>query len=129
MSERVTDTVELRTYLAIIWRRIWILALVVGVVALYAGYQYYHLRKTACALTTYHTQVIVLVGLHATTKGDQNTSDSVTVSGTLADALVTGPMLTSKEFTSAVSGQINQDMSVIQQKFGVNPDLGDWQNS
>lgn len=120
---------ELRTYLAIVWRRIWILALVVGVVALYAGYQYYHLRKTAGALTTYHSQVIVLVGLQPTAKGNSSASDNVTVSGIIADALVTGPMLTSKEFTSAVSGQINQDMGVIQQKFGAHPDLGDWQNA
>src|SRR6266536_1702521 len=53
---------ELRAYWTIIWRRIWIVALIVGVVALYVGYQYYHLRKTPGALTAYKSDVTNQIG-------------------------------------------------------------------
>lgn len=126
--ERVEHKVELRAYWTIIWRRIWLVALVVGVVALYVGYQYYHLRKTPGALKAYSSDITIQIGLQATSKGDQNNANYVVVSEALADALATGPILTSHEFDSDVSNQISQDMNQIQLRYGTNPDLGDWQN-
>jgi len=120
--------VELRTYWTILWRRIWIVALVVGVVALYVGYQYYHLRKTPGALKAYSSNTTIQIGLQATSKGDQNNANYVTISEALADALATGPILTSNEFDRDISNQIGQDMSLIEQRYGANADLGDWQN-
>lgn len=120
---------ELRTYWSIIWRRIWVVVVIVGVVALYAGYQYYHLRKTPGALKAYSSSITIQVGLLSTPNGDPNTADYVTVSEALADTLVTGPILSSHEFDQAVSNQIGQDMSQITQRFGANADLGDWQNA
>src|SRR3984893_15284901 len=103
--------VELRTYWAIIWRRIWVIALVVGVVGLYVGYQYYHLSKTPGALKAYSSAVTIQVGLQATTKGDTNNANYVMVSEALADALVTGPILNTREFDTAISKQIGRDMN------------------
>jgi hypothetical protein len=121
--------VELRTYWTIIWRRIWVIALVVGIVALYVGYQYYHLRKTPGALKAYSSNITIQIGLQPTGNGDTNSANYVTVSEALADALVTSPIFTSHEFDTDISNQIAQDMSVIQQRYGANADLGDWQNS
>lgn len=120
---------ELRTYWTIIWRRIWVVALIVGVVALFVGYQYYHLRKTPGALKAYSASTTIQIGLQPTNSGDQNSANYVTVSEALADTLVTGPILTSHEFGTAISNQIAQDASLIQQRYGPNPDLGDWQNA
>lgn len=127
--ERAGSIVELRTYWSIIWRRIWVVALIVGVVALYVGYQYYHLRKTPGALKASSSAITIQVGLQSTTKGDPNNADYVTVSEALADTLTTGPILTSHEFDQAISDQIGQDMSLIDQRFGANADLGDWHNT
>ena len=102
---------------------------IVGVVALYAGYQYYHLRKTPGALKAYSSTITIQVGLLSTSKGDPNNADYVTVSEALADTLTTGPILTSHEFDQDVSNQIGQDTSLITRRFGANADLGDWQNA
>jgi capsular polysaccharide biosynthesis protein len=118
--------VELRAYWTIIWRRAWLVALVVGVVALYVGYQYYHLRKTPGALIVYSSNVTVQIGLAGSPNG---AADNVVVSEALADAMSTSPILSSKEFDSEVSRQIALDMPQIEQRFGANPDLGDWQNT
>ena len=118
---------ELRSYSLILWRRIWIIALVVGIVALYAGYQYLHLRSTPEALKAYQSSVSLRIGLEATSHStDQLYSDYVTTSSALADELVNGPVLTSPEFTTQVSQQIQTDLGQIQQRFGPNADLGDW---
>ena len=121
---------ELRAYWTIIWRRAWLVALVVGVVALYVGYQYYHLRRTPGALTAYSSDVTIQIGLAGSPNG---AADNVVVSEALADAMSTspipGPILSSKEFDSEVSRQIALDMPQIEQRFGANPDLGDWQNT
>ena len=119
---------ELRTYWTIIWRRIWVVALVVGIVTLYVGYQYYHLRKIPGALKAYSSNTTIQIGLQPTSNGDTNSSNYVIVSEALADAMVTGPILTSHEFDTAISNQIAQDMTEIQQRYGANADLGDWQN-
>ena len=120
---------ELRTYWTIIWRRIWVVALVVGIVALYVGYQYYHLRKTPGAFKTYSSNITIQIGLQPTSNGDTNSANYVIVSEALADAMVSSPILTSHEFDTAISNQIAQDISELQQRYGANADLGDWQNS
>ena len=119
---------ELRTYWTIIWRRIWVVALVVGIVTLYVGYQYYHLRKTPGALKAYSSNITIQIGLQPTSNGDTNSANYVIVSEALADSMASGPILTSYEFDTAISNQITQDMSEIQQRYGANADLGDWQN-
>ncbi|HLX56808.1 MAG TPA: hypothetical protein VKR83_07270 [Ktedonobacteraceae bacterium] len=120
---------ELRTYWSIIWRRIWVVVLVAGVVALYVGYEYYHLHKTPGALKAYSSSITIQVGLESTTKGDTNNADYVTVSEALADTLATGPILSSHEFDQDISDQISQDMGLIEQRYGPNADLGDWHNA
>jgi len=119
--------VELRAYWTIIWRRIWLVVLIVGVVALYASYQYYHLRKTPGALIAYSSSITIQVGLQASTSA-AGPGDDVSVSESLADALVSGPILSSKEFDTQVSKQISSDMSLIEQRYP-HPDLGDWQST
>lgn len=121
------DAVELRSYAKILWRYIWLIALIVGVVALYSGYQYYKLRKTAGALTGYSSTISLQIGLSATSKGDPNPADNVTVSEALADTLVLGPVLSSREFCGDISHQVGLDMSQIQQRYP-NADLGNWQD-
>ncbi|HEY0757445.1 MAG TPA: hypothetical protein VGD98_26060 [Ktedonobacteraceae bacterium] len=118
---------ELRSYAKIIWRYIWLIILIVGLVALYSGYQYYKLRKIPGALSGYSSSISFQVGLVATTRGDPNPADNVTVSEALADSLVQGPVLSSREFCNDISHQIGQDMSEIQQHYP-NPELGNWQD-
>lgn len=122
------DAVELRSYAKIIWRYIWLIVVIVGLVALYSGYQYYKLRKTPGALMGYNSTISLQIGLTATTRGDPNPADNVTVSEALADTLVLGPILSSREFSSDISHQIGQDMSLIQQRYP-NSDLGDYQDA
>lgn len=119
---------ELRAYWSIILRRIWVIALVVIVVSLYSGYQYYKIRKTPGALHAYQSSVTLLIGLQASTKITGNYSDYVSVSESIADAFTTGPTITSSKFAKQVYDQVNVDMPQIKQKFGANPDLGDLAN-
>lgn len=119
--------VELRTYAKIIWRYIWLVVLIVGVVAAYSGYQYYKLRKTPGALTAYNSNISIQIGLVATTRGDPNPADNVTVSEALADTLVSGQVYEYKSFCQDISHQIGQDMNQIQQLYP-NADLGNWQD-
>jgi len=122
--------VELRAYWSIILRRIWVIALVVVIVSLYSGYQYYKIRKTPGALHAYQSNVTLLIGLQASSNitNHSNYSDYVSVSESIADGFTTGPTLTSASFDKQVYTQVNADMSQIQQKFGANPDLGDLTN-
>jgi uncharacterized protein involved in exopolysaccharide biosynthesis len=121
--------VELRTYWTIIWRRIWVIALVFGIVALYVGYSYYHLRKTQGALKSYSSTVSVQIELLPSAMVNSSNADNESVTSLLADSLTTGPILQSNEFDQDVIHQISQDMSAITQKFGANADLGNWQNN
>lgn len=121
---------ELRTYSTIIWRRIWLVALIPAIVALYIGYQYNHSRHTPGGLTAYRSSITFQIGLEATTNGiDPNYADNLTVSDMLAETLVAGPILTSHEFTTQVSHQIDLDMNQIVQRYGPSPNLGDWHNT
>lgn len=121
---------ELRAYWSIMLRRIWVIALVVIVVALYSGYQYYKIRKTPGALHVYQSNVTLLIGLQASSKitDHSNYSDYVSVSESIADAFTTGPTITSSKFATQVYNRVNADMPQIKQKFGANPDLGDLAN-
>jgi capsular polysaccharide biosynthesis protein len=117
--------VELRHYGAILLRRLWIIVLVVGVVLLYAGYQYYALSKTPGALTAYQSNISLQVGLQANAhSSDQFYADYQSVAEAQADELVTGPVLTSPEFTAQVLRQVQADSDQIAQRFGPNADLG-----
>lgn len=108
---------ELRTYARILWRYSWLIVLIVGVVAAYSGYQYYQLRKVAGALSGYSSSISLQIGLLASGKSDTNPADTMTVSEALADTLVSGPILSSREFCSDLSGQIGRDMSEILQRY------------
>jgi capsular polysaccharide biosynthesis protein len=120
--------VELRAYGAIIWRRLWLVVLVVAIVGIYVAYQGYHLLKTPGALKAYHSSITVQVGLQPAPRGVALTyTDDMNVAEALADALPA--VLTTPSFDSAVSQQIGQDMQQIQARFGNSADLGDWQNS
>jgi len=120
---------ELRAYWTIIWRRIWLVALIVGVVVLYIGYEYYHVGRHPGGLSEYQSTITYQIGLQASAKGtDPSYADNIAVSEALADTLVKGPILTSKEFDTQVSQQVGLDMSQIIQRYGPNPDLGNWQD-
>lgn len=115
---------ELLTYWKVIWRRLWLIVLIVGVIALYVGYEYYHLYKTPGALKAYSSNVTIQVGLQPIDPQVLSSADMVTVSESLADALTTGPILSSSTFDTQVNQQIQSDMSQITQKYGSNPNLG-----
>ncbi len=116
---------ELRTYWSIILRRAWVIVLVVGVVSLYAAYQYYHLRKTPGDLKVYQSSAVIQVGLQATTKlSDPNYADYITATETLSDVLTTSGIFTAPSFDNAVIQQIQADSHQIAQRYGANPDLG-----
>ncbi|HVB21990.1 MAG TPA: hypothetical protein VNG51_08600 [Ktedonobacteraceae bacterium] len=115
---------ELLTYWKVIWRRFWLIVLIVGVIALYVGYEYYHLYKTPGALKAYSSNVTIQVGLQPIDPQVLSSADMVTVSESLADALTTGPILSSSTFDTQVNQQIQSDMSQITQKYGSNPNLG-----
>jgi capsular polysaccharide biosynthesis protein len=101
----------------------------VGVVLLYTGYQYYTLSKTPGALTAYQSNISLQVGLQANThSSDQFYTDYQSVAEAQADELVTGPILTSPEFTTQVLRQIQADTDQITQRYGLNADLGNLNN-
>lgn len=120
---------EIRQYAAIIWRRAWLVVLIVGIMILYVGYEFYHLYKTPGALTGYSSNVTIEIGLRPSPNGlNASAADNVSVAETLADAMTLGPLLSSKAFDTQVSQQISSNMSAIEQKFGANPNLGSWQD-
>lgn len=121
---------EIRHYAAILWRRLWVIVLVVGIVLLYVGYQYYTLAKTPGTLKAYQSVITLQVGLQPTARSSNELySDYQTTSEALADEMITGPVLTSHEFTTQISRQIQADTAQITQRYGPTPNLGDWQNS
>ncbi|HTK10223.1 MAG TPA: hypothetical protein VL485_23835 [Ktedonobacteraceae bacterium] len=109
---------ELRAYWAIFVRRFWIIALIVGVVALYSAYQYYHLHKTPGALKAYQSTVTVRIGLlDSANPTDTNYADYVSASEALADEFTTGPVLTSPAFTQQIVQQIQSERALIAKRF------------
>ncbi len=101
------------------------IALVVGVVSLYAAYQYYHLRKTPGDLKAYQSSAVIQVSLQATSKlSDPNYADYITATETLSDVLTTSGIFTAPAFDNAVIQQIQTDTHLIAQHYGANPDLG-----
>ena len=120
---------ELRAYWAILVRRFWIIALVVGVVALYSAYQYYHLHKLPGALKTYQSTITIRIGLLDNPHpADHNYADYVSASESLADEFTTGPLFTSPEFTQQVVQQVQNDLPEITKRFP-GQDLGDIKNA
>ena len=116
---------ELRHYGTVLLRRLWIIVLVVGVVLLYVAYQYIALSKTPGALKAYQSNISLQIGLQANAHStDQFYTDYQSTSEALADELITGPLLTSPEFTTQVFRQIQTDSDQITQRFGPNADLG-----
>jgi capsular polysaccharide biosynthesis protein len=110
-------------------RHFWIIALIVGVVALYSAYQYYHLYKTPGALKAYQSTITLRIGLAASTQStNPNYADYLSASETLSDAFVNGPVLNSKEFATQVSQQIQADTDQITRRYGANADLGNVQD-
>lgn len=119
---------ELRIYGQILWRRIWIVALVVAVVGIYVAYQYYQSHKTQAATQNYRTAVSIRISLQSALHS-QSYSDYVNTSGTLADEFVGGPTLSSNTFATQVMQQVQNDMNTIKQRYGENPSLGDWKDT
>jgi capsular polysaccharide biosynthesis protein len=126
--EKGRTHVELRTYGKILWRRIWIIALVVGIVAIYVGYQYSAAHKPTDSNTTYQSTVDIRIGLQAPHTNSPTFTDYLTTSEALADELVTGPTLISTTFGTQVIQQIQNDMPTILDKYR-DPNLGNWHNA
>jgi capsular polysaccharide biosynthesis protein len=121
--------VELRTYGQVLWRRVWIIALVVGVVVIYVGYQYYTAHTSPEGNKLYHTTVDIRIGLQALPHSTNPTfTDYVTTSEALADEFTTGPTLTSTAFGQQVIQQIRNDMPTIMAHYH-DRSLGNWQNA
>jgi capsular polysaccharide biosynthesis protein len=105
-----------------------VVALVVGVVALYVGYEFYHEHKIANLLTTYSSNVTVQIGVQ--TQGEPaNVAVNTATAEAFADTLASGPIFASKEFDTQVSNQVAADTAEITQQYGAHPDLGNWQNA
>jgi capsular polysaccharide biosynthesis protein len=122
--------VELKAYLAVIRRRVWVIALVVVIAALLSGYEIYSSHTTSKLALTYTSAITLRVGLQAGgPTAAQNPEYDTTTSENLANQFATGPVLSSSEFDTQVTQQIAQDMSTIKQQFGTNPDLGNWQDT
>jgi protein tyrosine kinase modulator len=119
---------ELRIYGQILWRRIWIVALVIAVAGIYVAYQYYQSYKAETETKTYHTTVSIHIGLQSAIHA-QNYSDYVNTSGTLASEFATGPTLTSDTFATQVIQQVQHNMDSIKQRYGENTSLGDWKDT
>jgi capsular polysaccharide biosynthesis protein len=111
--------VELRAYAKIIWRYIWLIILIVGVVTAYSGYQYYKLRKISGAVVAYTSNITLQIGLVATTKSDPNPADDQSVAESLADTFVNGPILNSGYFAQDISAQIAKDPNAVEAKYNL----------
>ncbi len=115
---------ELRAYTKILWRRLWIVALVMGVVILYIGYDYFSSTTIFETAKTYQAAVSLRIGLPATAH-IQDSTEYTQITENLADELTTGPLLADSTFNSQVIQQIKNDKSAISDQFGANANLGD----
>jgi capsular polysaccharide biosynthesis protein len=128
--------VELRHYWSIIWRRIWIIALIVGIIAIYAGYQYYKLRQPEGGLKAYQSIVTIQIGLQAPNNSVITTSNATSnnisyyasTSEALADEFASDQVIKSSTFDRQVIQQIQADLQQDPQRYGANADLGSWQD-
>jgi capsular polysaccharide biosynthesis protein len=120
--------VELRTYGKILRRRIWIIAFVVGVVAIYVGYQYSAAHKPASSGTTYQSTVDIRIGLQDPHSNNPTFTDYLTTSEALADELATGPTFASTTFGTQIIQQIQHDIPTIIDKYH-DPNLGNWHDA
>jgi capsular polysaccharide biosynthesis protein len=110
-------------------RRLWVIIPVILIVALYSAYQYYHIYKTPGMLKEYQSATTLRVGLQADPhNSDKNYADYLSVSETLADTIVSAPIINSQAFATEISQQIQADMDQIRLRYGSQPDLGSWQN-
>ncbi|GHO91752.1 hypothetical protein KSF_018000 [Reticulibacter mediterranei] len=120
---------ELRAYWVIMKRRFWVIFPIILIVAFYAAYQYYHIYKTPGMLKEYQSAITIRVGLQADSRNsDKNYADYLSVSETLADTIVSAPIINSQAFATEVSQQIRSDMDQITQRYGSQADLGNWQD-
>lgn len=121
---------ELRAYWAVIWRRAWIILVIVAIAALFVGYELYAAHKANNAsANVYHSQVTFQLGIQSKdTSGTSNYTDRLGAIDTQSDILANSPILQSSLFDTQVSQQIGHDSSAIQQKFGSGADLGSWQD-
>ena len=110
--------VELQIYGKILWRRIWVIALIVGIIVVYVGYQYYAAHKSTGGSTTYSANVDIRIGLQDPVHSNSQTfTDYITTSETMADEFVTGPTLSSSTFGEQVIQQIKNDMPAIKAQY------------
>jgi capsular polysaccharide biosynthesis protein len=100
-------------------------ALVVVIAAIYVAYQYYESHKTGSGTPTYQTAVSIHIGPQSAIHS-QSYTDYINASSSLADEFVTGPTLTSNTFAKQVIQQMQNDTNIIQQRYGANPSLGNW---
>jgi capsular polysaccharide biosynthesis protein len=121
MAERV-HTVELRSYAKILWRRIWVIALVVGLVTIVVAYQYLKSGPTVTS-KTYQGMVSIRIGLSPDSP-IQDSAEYARITGNLADELVNGPTLTNPRFNADVIQQIKDSQNVVAERFGDNANLG-----
>lgn len=78
--------------------------------AAYAGFQYYKLAKTPGALKAYQSNITLRIGLEANSNNNNaRYSDYLSASEALADEIVTGPILNTREFTARVQQQLDAD--------------------
>ena len=119
---------ELRIYGQILWRRLWIVILVVAIVGIYVSYQYYQSHTIQALTQTYHTDVSMRISLQSAIHS-QSYFDYVNTSSTLADEFASGPTLSSDTFATQVIQQIQNDMHAIKLRYGQNPSLGDWKDT
>jgi capsular polysaccharide biosynthesis protein len=120
--------VELRIYGQILWRRIWIVTLVVAIVGIYVSYQYYQSHKMQALTQNYNTTVSMRISLQSAIHSESY-SDYVNTSSSLADEFASGPTLSSDTFATQVIQQIRNDTHTIEQRYGQNPSLGDWKDT
>ncbi len=113
---------ELRAYAEILWRRLWIIALMVGVAVIYIAYAYYASHSASAA--RYQSSVTIRIGFRVSSKStDTNYATYVAANDELADAFTTGPVLKTDTFATQISQQIQNDSALIAQRFGNNAQL------
>jgi capsular polysaccharide biosynthesis protein len=115
--------VELRAYAKILWRRLWIIALVVGVVTIYIAYDYFNSAKIFETARTYQTTVNLRIGLPASAHV-QDSTEYTRITENLSDEFATGPLLTNSQFNTQVVQEIAADKNIVSSRFGANANLG-----